>query len=100
MAVVLIESGTGTQPTGVACKAPSTQLSEFKAVISNNAMTLDRVWFDVEPTSGTCNAWNLGASANLALAKQWTSLLRSSGLKFGIYANGSVGIKRERCKLT
>lgn len=61
---------TGTQPTGVACKSPSTQLSEFEAAISGAGMSLEYLWFDVEPTSGACNAWNLGGTANLALAQQ------------------------------
>ena len=81
---------TGTQPTGVACKSPQTQLNEFLKVISDNGMQLGYIWFDIEPTSGTCNAWNLGASANTALAKQWVSLLEGSGKKWGIYANGHV----------
>src|SRR6187402_1652838 len=81
---------TGTQPTGVACKSPSTQLNEFLTYISNNNMQLGKLWFDIEPTSGTCNAWNLGASANTALAKQWVGLLQGSGRSWGIYANGSV----------
>ncbi|MCJ1292309.1 hypothetical protein MMC34_003859 [Xylographa carneopallida] len=80
---------TGTQPTGVACKSPSTQLSEFQAVIQSNGMVLGHLWFDVEPASGACNAWNLGASQNLALAQQWTALLRQSSYKWGIYGNGN-----------
>jgi hypothetical protein len=79
---------TGTQPTGVACKSPSAQLAEFLQVIDNNNMNLGYLWFDIEPTSGTCNAWNLGTSANIALAKQWVSLLQGSGRNWGIYANG------------
>jgi hypothetical protein len=79
---------TGTQPTGVACKDPSTQLSEFLNYIDNNGLQLDYLWFDIEPTSGTCNAWNLGASANTALAQQWVSLLQGSGKTWGVYANG------------
>ncbi|MCJ1398404.1 hypothetical protein MMC11_001602 [Xylographa trunciseda] len=80
---------TGTQPTGVACKPPSTQLSEFQAVIQSNNMALKHLWFDVEPASGACNAWNLGSSQNLALAQQWTALLRQSSYKWGIYGNGN-----------
>jgi hypothetical protein len=77
----------GTQPTGVACKSPSTQLNEFLSYILSNNMQLGMLWFDIEPTSGTCNAWNLGASANTALAKQWVSLLQGSVYNWGIYAN-------------
>ncbi len=79
---------TGTQPTAVACKSPSTQLAEFLKVIDDNGMKLGYLWFDIEPTSGTCNAWNLGASANVALARQWVTLLQGSGRTWGIYANG------------
>ena len=53
-------------------------------------MVLGHLWFDVEPASGACNAWNLGSSQNLALAQQWTALLRQSSYKWGIYGNGSV----------
>lgn len=79
---------TGTQPTGVACKAPATQLAEFLNYIDTNSLSLEYLWFDIEPTSGACNAWNLGATANIALAKQWVSLLEGSGRKWGVYANG------------
>ena len=89
-AICLYLSGTGTQPTGVACKSIQTQLNELLDVISENKIIVQRLWFDIEPTSGTCNAWNLGASANLALAKQWVAALKGTGLKWGIYANGLV----------
>ena len=65
-------------------------------------MDLDYVWFDVEPTSGTCNGWNLAKADNLALAKQWTALLRQSSLHWGIYGNGSViyGLRKPELTLT
>jgi hypothetical protein len=82
---------TGTQSTGVACKSPAIQLSEFVAAINDNGMILGHLWFDIEPTStadgDACNAWNLGASANAALAEEWVSALQGSGLTWGIYAN-------------
>ncbi|MCJ1394084.1 hypothetical protein MMC18_006962 [Xylographa bjoerkii] len=82
--------GTGTQAKAK-CKSPATQLAEFEAAISGAGMTLDYRWFDVEPKGAkdACNAWNLGNTANLALAKEWTALLRKSGNKWGIYANGN-----------
>ncbi|TAQ87997.1 hypothetical protein B7494_g3671 [Chlorociboria aeruginascens] len=80
---------TGTQPTGVACKSPSTQLAEFMDAVTSNGMDIEHFWFDIEPTSGACNAWNLGTSANEALAQQWVALLQSSGNTWGIYANGN-----------
>ena len=84
----LTVQGTGTQPTGVACKPIQTQINELLNVISANKIDVEYIWFDVEPTSGVCNAWNLGASANLALAKSWVSALKATGLKWGIYGNG------------
>ena len=85
---LLTVQGTGTQPTGVACKSPQTQINELLNVISANNINVEYIWFDVEPTSGVCNAWNLSPSANLAAAKNWVSLLRATGLKWGIYGNG------------
>lgn len=38
---------------------------------------------------GECNAWNLGASANTALAKEYVSIIKSSSNKWGVYANGN-----------
>ena len=80
--------GTGPQPTGVACKSPTTQINEFLKVISDNNVLVQRLWFDIEPTTGTCNAWQLSKSGNEALAKQWITALKATGLKWGIYANG------------
>jgi hypothetical protein len=83
---------TGTQPTGVACKSTATQLSEFLAAIDDNKMDLGHLWLDIEPTNvangDACNAWNLGASANEALAKEWVAALEGSKRTWGIYANG------------
>jgi len=83
---------TGTQDTGVACKSPATQLQEFLNAVDNNGMSISHYWFDIEPTSTArgddCNAWNLGSSANEALAKQWVAALQGSGRNWGIYANG------------
>ncbi|MCJ1241882.1 hypothetical protein MMC14_009888 [Varicellaria rhodocarpa] len=80
---------TGTQPNGVKCKPPTTQLAEFEAVIANNGMQLDYVWFDVEPTTQPCAAWNLVKADNLALAKEYTAMLRQSSLNWGVYGNGN-----------
>ncbi|RYP93774.1 hypothetical protein DL770_000146 [Monosporascus sp. CRB-9-2] len=80
---------TGTQPTGVACKSPQTQVSEIENYISTNGMQIGRIWLDIEPTSGECNAWNLGASANTALARQYASIIRASSYNWGVYANGN-----------
>lgn len=55
--------------------------------ISNNGLKIGKIWLDIEPTSGDCNAWNLGSTGNTNLAKQYTSLMRSSSYSWGIYAN-------------
>lgn len=87
---------TGNQSNNVPCKSPSTQLAELMAEIDNNNMNIDYLWLDIEPTStaagSACNAWNLGSTANEALAVEWVSLLQSSGRNWGIYANGRVSI--------
>jgi len=60
-------------------------------VISDNKIIVQRLWFDIEPTSAAvsgCNAWNLSKTSNLALARQWVTALKATGLKWGIYANG------------
>ena len=83
-------SGTGTQ-TSSTCKPIQTQINELLKVISDNKIIVQRLWFDIEPTSASvsgCNAWNLSKDANLALARQWVAALKATGLKWGIYANG------------
>ncbi|KAI9838130.1 MAG: hypothetical protein M1819_006286 [Sarea resinae] len=80
---------TGTQPTGVSCKSPTDQLNELINTISDNDMNLEYLWFDIEPTSGTCNAWNLGADDNESLANEWITALQNTGLNWGVYANGN-----------
>ena len=82
---------TGTQPAGdPPCKPIQTQLDEFLGVIADNDMILDTLWFDLEPTSGACNAWNLSPQQNTDLARQWVAALQGTKLKWGIYANGYV----------
>ncbi|MCJ1472475.1 hypothetical protein MMC13_001123 [Lambiella insularis] len=81
---------TGTQPTGVACKSPATQISEYEDYITSNKLELGHLWFDVEPASGECNAFNLGGTANEALAKEFTAIMDKSTHKWGIYGNGNT----------
>ena len=59
-------------------------------MLSDNDVCVHRLWLDVEPTSSPCKAWNLAKDDNLALAKQWVSAMKGTGLKWGIYANGYV----------
>ncbi|MCJ1478966.1 hypothetical protein MMC13_007650 [Lambiella insularis] len=83
---------TGTQKKGrPKCKEPATQLAEFEAAIAGAGMNINYRWFDVEPVDpgAACNAWNLGMAENLALAQNWTALLRDSGNTWGIYGNGN-----------
>ncbi|MCJ1471779.1 hypothetical protein MMC13_000420 [Lambiella insularis] len=80
---------TGTQATGVACKSPSTQITELQNYIAYNNLQLGHLWFDIEPASGACNAFNLGGTANEALAKQFTAIMDSSSYKWGVYGNGN-----------
>jgi hypothetical protein len=83
-------AGTGNQAAGrPACKSPEQQLQEFESAIAGAGMQIGTRWFDIEPGGGPCNAWNLGSSANLALAQQWVQLLKQSGNNWGIYANGN-----------
>jgi hypothetical protein len=81
---------TGTQTNGVPCKDPSVQLNEFLSFIDSNNMNISNYWFDIEPTSAECNAWNLGNDANAALARNWTSLMLATGRPWGVYANAYV----------
>lgn len=70
------------------CKPVQTQINEILDVLSANNIIIQNIWFDVEPTSGECNAWNLGGAANLALAQQWVTAMKATGLQWGVYANG------------
>ncbi|KAF4634039.1 hypothetical protein G7Y89_g4079 [Cudoniella acicularis] len=81
---------TGTQPTGVACKSITTQLNEFLAAIDDNGMKISHYWLDIEPSSPPCAAWNMGTTANAALARQWVAALGETGRNWGIYANANT----------
>ena len=85
-------TGTGTQPTGVACKSISTQISEFLAAIDDNKIPVNYLWLDIEPEDASqpnvpCNSFQLGAAGNEALAKEWVAAIKATGRKWGIYAN-------------
>ncbi|CAF9931065.1 hypothetical protein IMSHALPRED_008355 [Imshaugia aleurites] len=84
--------GTGSQPTGVACKSISTQISEFLAAIDDNNIPVKHLWLDIEPEDASqsgvaCNAWQLGSAGNEALAKQWVAAIKATGRSWGVYAN-------------
>lgn len=82
-------AGTETQTTGVACKSPKKQVTELEDYLSKHEIKAGMLWLDIEPTRGECNSWNLGASANKALAKEYVSIIKSSSHKWGVYANGN-----------
>jgi hypothetical protein len=53
-------------------------------------MNIQTLWFDIEPTRAPpqpCNAWQLDHDTNMALAKQWVTVLGTTGLNWGIYGN-------------
>ncbi|KAL3425518.1 hypothetical protein PVAG01_02309 [Phlyctema vagabunda] len=56
-------------------------------------MKIGKLWFDIEPTVASaqvpCNAWQLSATQNIALAKKWVALLEATSYDWGIYANGN-----------
>ncbi|KAI9784699.1 MAG: hypothetical protein M1816_000764 [Peltula sp. TS41687] len=79
---------TGTQPNKKPCKPIKQQLTELTDVIVANKMDIHRIWFDIEPTSGVCNAWNLGVAGNTKLAKEWIAAIKEFKMvNWGIYAN-------------
>ncbi|KAH0563361.1 hypothetical protein GP486_002068 [Trichoglossum hirsutum] len=81
---------TGNQPSGLpACKDPKVQVNEFIKYIKDNKINVNHLWFDIEPTSGECNAWNLDKTTNLKLAWKFVDALKQSGYTWGIYANGN-----------
>jgi hypothetical protein len=79
--------GVGPQPTGVDCKSPSEQVQELIDTINKHSLNIQRLWFDIEPTNGVCNAWQLGNARNLQVAREWIVLLRGTARDWGVYAN-------------
>jgi len=94
---------TGIQPNGVACKSPSTQISEFEAAVKAAGLDPVHLWLDVETCSPSnpCTCWNQGGDENEAIAKEFTSIMAQSTYKWGVYGNGSVLRNRhDRARLT
>jgi hypothetical protein len=77
----------GPQPTDVDCKSPSEQVQELIDTINKHSLNIQRLWFDIEPTNGVCNAWQLGNARNLQVAREWIVLLRGTARDWGVYAN-------------
>ena len=81
----------GPQPNGGACKSIDAQVGELTSYLLNKDIKVHRLWLDIEPENDDyCNSWHQDSSSNLALANQWIAAIRSTGLKWGIYANGYV----------
>ncbi|KAF2428810.1 hypothetical protein EJ08DRAFT_311398 [Tothia fuscella] len=79
---------TGTQDNAK-CKSPQSQIDQLLNMFATNNVQIHRIWFDVEPGNSQCNAWNFAKDKNLEIARQWTAALKKTGLKWGVYANGS-----------
>ena len=79
----------------MACKSIQTQINQFLAAVDSNKIPVNYLWLDIELKDATqpgveCNAWQLEASGNEALAKQWVAAIKATGRKWGIYANAYV----------
>jgi len=77
----------GPQPTGIDCKSPRQQVQELIDTINKNSMDIERLWLDIEPTTGVCNAWQLGNAKNLQVAQEWIVQIRETARNWGVYAN-------------
>lgn len=62
------------------------QASTLTSYISQNSLSVSRVWFDVE-APGTY--WGSSTSANVQFMKDFVGQLQSAGLAVGIYASAS-----------
>jgi hypothetical protein len=73
------------------CKSPTTQVGEITDFLLTNKINVTRLWLDIEPPSSSspCHGWNFSKDENLALAKEFVSAIKATGLKWGIYANGN-----------
>ncbi|CUS07132.1 unnamed protein product [Tuber aestivum] len=73
------------------CKSPAAQVSEIVYFLAVNNIIVKRLWLDLEPPGpgSPCQGWNYGATQNTALARQFATAIKATGLKWGIYANGN-----------
>ena len=69
------------------CKAPEDQVQELIDTIENNNLTINRLWFDIEPTITPCKAWQEDAATNLQTARDFITVLGTTARDWGIYAN-------------
>lgn len=76
-------AGTGSTHN---CKTPQTQVNEIVAYLKANKILVKRLWLDLEPpaASSPCHGWDYGATKNIALAKQFITAIKATGLKWGI----------------
>ena len=73
------------------CKSPTTQVGEITDFLLANKINVTRLWLDIEPPapSSPCHGWDFSKDENLALAKEFVSAVKATGLKWGVYANGN-----------
>jgi len=62
------------------------------AVVDGNKIPVHYLGLDIEPEDAiqpnvACNAFQLGAAVNKALAKQWVAAIMPTWSKWGIHAN-------------
>ncbi|KAF0419848.1 glycoside hydrolase family 25 protein [Gigaspora margarita] len=50
-------------------------------------MLVQTIWLDFEKSSACNSSWSLGSAGNIALAKQFTEAVKTTGLNWGIYSS-------------
>ena len=82
---------TGTGHNGVACKPPTTQITDFENAVRAAGLAPTHLWLDIEPCAAgaTCTCWNQNAATNLAVARQFVARMRQSPYSWGVYANAN-----------
>jgi hypothetical protein len=83
-------TGVGPQSNGVPCKVPEDQRQELLDTINSNNLAIDRLWFDIEPTASPCQAWQQDAATNLQVARDFVTVLGTTGREWGIYRVGTM----------
>jgi hypothetical protein len=62
-------------------------VQELVDTIEQNNMAIRRLWFDIEPTTSPCQAWQEDDATNLQTAKNFVTVLGLTARDWGIYAN-------------
>ncbi|KAG0641637.1 glycoside hydrolase superfamily [Tuber brumale] len=73
------------------CKSPQEQVNEIVHFLAAEDISVKRLWLDLEPPSPSspCQGWNYGTTLNIALAMEFVTAIKATGLEWGIYANGN-----------